>query len=212
MDFGKVTLDLLTGFGTTLGLFALTLVFSIPLGLLICFCSISKFKPVSFLSKTFVWIIRGTPLMLQLFVFYIGLPYLGIRIDKNLVAVVAFAINYGAYFSEIFRGGIRGIAKGQYEACSVLGIKKSQAFGRVILPQVGKNILAPMSNETITLVKDTALASSIAVVEITQKASQISVSIGNLLPLFYSGLFYLLFNGILTILFSIAEKKLNYYR
>lgn len=212
MDFGKITLELLKGFGTTLELFALTLVLAIPLGLLVCFCSMSKFKPVSYLTRILIWIVRGTPLILQLFVFYLGLPFLGIRIDKTLVAIIAFTINYSAYFSEIFRGGILAVPKGQHEAATVLGLSKPQTFFRVILPQVGKNILQPMSNEIITLVKDTALVTAIAVVEVTQRASEISVYIGNIYPLFYSGVFYLAFNGLLTLLFGYMERKFRYYR
>lgn len=212
MDFGKITLELLKGFGTTLELFALTLVLAIPLGLLVCFCSMSKFKPVSYLTRILIWIVRGTPLILQLFVFYLGLPFIGIRIDKTLVAIVAFTINYSAYFSEIFRGGILAVPKGQHEAATVLGLSKPKTFFRVILPQVGKNILQPMSNEIITLVKDTALVTAIAVVEVTQRASEISVFIGNIYPLFYSGVFYLAFNGLLTLLFGYLERKFRYYR
>lgn len=212
MDFGKITLELLKGFGTTLELFALTLVLAIPLGLLVCFCSMSKFKPLSYFMRILIWIVRGTPLILQLFVFYLGLPFLGIRIDKTLVAIIAFTINYSAYFSEIFRGGILAVPKGQHEAAAVLGLSKPQTFFRVILPQVGKNILQPMSNEIITLVKDTALVTAIAVVEVTQRASEISVFIGNIYPLFYSGVFYLVFNGLLTLLFGYTERKFRYYR
>lgn len=212
MDFGKITLELLKGFGTTLELFALTLVLAIPLGLLVCFCSMSKFKPLSYFTRTLIWIVRGTPLILQLFVFYLGLPFIGIRIDKTLVAIVAFTINYSAYFSEIFRGGILAVPKGQHEAATVLGLSKPETFFRVILPQVGKNILQPMSNEIITLVKDTALVTAIAVVEVTQRASEISVYIGNIYPLFYSGVFYLAFNGLLTLLFGYMERKFRYYR
>lgn len=212
MDFGKITLELLKGFGTTLELFALTLVLAIPLGLLVCFCSMSKFKPLSYFMRILIWIVRGTPLILQLFVFYLGLPFLGIRIDKTLVAIIAFTINYSAYFSEIFRGGILAVPKGQHEAATVLGLSKPQTFFRVILPQVGKNILQPMSNEIITLVKDTALVTAIAVVEVTQRASEISVFIGNIYPLFYSGVFYLVFNGLLTLLFGYTERKFRYYR
>lgn len=212
MDFGKITLELLKGFGTTLELFALTLVLAIPLGLLVCFFSMSRFKLVSFVTRILIWIVRGTPLILQLFVFYLGLPFIGIRIDKTLVAIIAFTINYSAYFSEIFRGGILAVPKGQHEAATVLGLSKPKAFFRVILPQVGKNILQPMSNEIITLVKDTALVTAIAVVEVTQRASEISVYIGNIYPLFYSGVFYLVFNGLLTLLFGYMERKFRYYR
>ena len=212
--FLPITRDLLTGFQTTVKLFALTLLFSLPLGLLISFGSMSKFSPLRLLIRTFVWIIRGTPLMLQLIVIYYGpglifdLPLM----DRFLAALVAFVINYACYFSEIYRGGIESISKGQYEAGQVLGLTKSQTFFKVVLLQVIKRIIPPMSNEIITLVKDTSLARIIAVYEIIWSAERFIKLKGLIWPLFYTGVFYLLFCGALTLLFGYIEKKMNYFR
>ncbi len=228
--FKEVSLSLLEGFGTTLEIFALTLLGAIPLGLLICFGSMSKFKPLKWLMKTFVWVIRGTPLMLQLIVIYYGPGLVGEwakdipnpnfliewlstwTIFERFVAVmISFIINYACYFSEIYRGGIESIPKGQYEACQVLGMNKTQTFFKVILMQVVKRIVPPMGNEIITLVKDTSLARIIAVYEIIWSAQAFAKSDGLIWPLFYTGAFYLVFNGLLTVLFGKFEKKLNYY-
>lgn len=213
MSFWNVTRALLEGFGTSFKLFILTLVFSLPLGLIISFGSMSKFKPLQYLVKAFVWIIRGVPLMLQLFiVFYVPGMLLNIRMtDRFTAALIAFVINYACYLSEIYRGGIQSIQKGQYEAGQVLGMTKSQIFFKVILLQVIKRIIPPISNEIITLVKDTALARVIAVVEITMVAEQF-MSRAMLWPMFYAGGFYLLFVGVLTILLGRLEKKLDYFR
>ena len=221
-EFVAVTLKLLEGFETTLHLFLLTLVFSLPLGLIISFGSMSKFAPLRYVTKTFVWIIRGVPLMLQLFiVFYVpGMVFdlqwpntmFGMDVDSRfLAALVAFVINYACYFSEIYRGGIESISKGQYEAGQVLGMTKSQIFFKITLMQVIKRILPPMSNEIITLVKDTALARVIAVVEIIKSAEEL-MSRAIIWPLFYAGVFYLIFVGALTLLFNYIEKKLSYYK
>ncbi|HIU69569.1 MAG TPA: amino acid ABC transporter permease [Candidatus Scubalenecus merdavium] len=229
--FLQVTRDLLEGFGVTLELFALTLVFALPLGLLFSFGSMSKFKPLKWLMKTFVWIIRGTPLMLQMIVIYYGPGLVGTWaqgienpnalvtwlaswsvFDRFVAVLIAFVINYACYFSEIYRGGIEGIPAGQYEAGQVLGMTKTQIFFRVVLMQVVKRILAPMSNEIITLVKDTSLARIIAVYEIIWAGQNYIKLEGLIWPLFYTGVFYLAFNGLLTILFNRAEKKLSYYR
>lgn len=212
-NFASVSLELLKGFWENVKLFGLTLVFSLPLGLIITFCSTSKFKPLKWLSKTFVWIIRGTPLMLQLFVvLYVpGLVFnFPIKV-RFTAALIAFVINYSCYFSEIYRGGIEGIPIGQYEAGQVLGMTKSQIFFKVVLMQVVKRIIPPMSNEIITLVKDTSLARVIAVSEIIMAADRFSAR-GVIWPLFYTGAFFLLFNGVLTVLFGRIEKKLDYYR
>lgn len=221
--FFEVTLSLLRGFGTTLLIFALTLVFSIPLGLIICFGSMNKLgfkiggkiiRPISMIVKAFVWVIRGTPLMLQLIIIYYG-PGLIFNMDlmpRFTAVLVAFVINYAAYFSEIYRGGIEGIPKGQYEACQVLGMTKSQTFFRVILMQVVKRIIPPMGNEIITLVKDTSLARVIAVYEIIWSAQAYIKMSGLIWPLFYTGVFYLAFSGLLTLLFGAIERKLDYYR
>ena len=218
--FIDVTLKLLEGFETTIALFILTLVFSLPLGLIIAFGSMTKFKPLRWITRTFVWIIRGVPLMLQLFivffvpgmVFDLQWPNSILGIDgRFFAALVAFVINYACYFSEIYRGGIESISKGQYEAGQVLGMTKTQIFFKVILMQVVKRILPPMSNEIITLVKDTALARVISVVEIIQVSYKL-MSRAIIWPLFYAGVFYLIFVGALTLLFGYLEKKLSYYK
>ena len=213
MGFWEVTLKLLSGLQQTCLIFVLTLVLALPLGLLIAFCSMSKFKPLSFITKIFVWIIRGVPLMLQIIiVFYVPGFLLGTPLISRFASVIAaFVINYACYFSEIYRGGIESISKGQYEAGQVLGMTKSQVFFKVILMQVVKRILAPMSNEVITLVKDTALARVIMIVEIIQ-AAQNFAAYGLMWPLFYTAVFYLIFVGLLTLLFGFFEKKLSYYK
>lgn len=213
MTFSQVTLDLLEGFLQNCEIFALTLIFSIPLGLVISFGSMTKFRLVKYITKTIVWIIRGTPLMLQLFVvFYVPGLVFGIPFKSRMTAaLIGFIINYACYFSEIFRGGIESIPKGQYEAGQVLGLTKSQTFFKIVLFQVVKRIVPPMSNEIITLVKDTSLARIIAVSEILMAAERFSGR-GLIWPLFYTGVFFLLFNGILTVLFNKIEKKLDYYK
>lgn len=212
MTFLEITSELSASFVENCKLFFLTLLMSLPIGLIITFGSMSKFKPLSYLTKTIVWIIRGTPLMLQLFVvFYVPGLVFGIPMrDRFMAALVAFVINYSCYFSEIYRGGIEGVSNGQHEAGQVLGMTKSQIFFKVVLMQVVKRIVPPMSNEIITLVKDTSLARVIAVVEILHAAERYTAK-GLIWPLFYTGLFFLLFNGILTLLFGYIEKKLNYY-
>lgn len=214
MNFSEVTLTLLDGFGTTCLLFIITLVCAIPIGFIIAFGSMSKFKPLSWLVKTIVWIIRGTPLMLQIFVvFYLPSLLLDISIQSRETAVlIAFVINYSCYFSEIYRGGIQSIPRGQYEAAQVLGMTKSQTFFKIILPQVIKRIIAPMSNEIITLVKDTSLARVIGVIELIRTSEKLLARYALIWPLFYAGAFYLIFVGVLTILFNLLEKKLNYYK
>ena len=211
--FLPVTLQLLDGFWESLKVFLLTLAFSLPLGLIVCFGSMSKFSPLKALMRCFVWVIRGTPLMLQLIIIFYGPGLLfGLPAMPRFTAtIVAFAINYACYFSEIYRGGIESIAKGQYEAGQVLGMTKGQIFFKIVLPQVVKRIMAPMSNEVITLVKDTSLARIISVYEIIW-AGESFIKKGLLWPLFYTGAFYLVFNGLLTLLFGYFEKKLNYYR
>lgn len=213
MGFWEVTLKLISGLEQTFLIFALTLVLALPLGLVISFGSMSKFKPLSFAVRIFVWIIRGVPLMLQIIiVFYVPGFLFGTPIFSRFTAVVAaFTINYACYFSEIYRGGIESVSKGQYEAGQVLGMTKTEIFFRVVLMQVIKRILAPMSNEVITLVKDTALARVIMIVEIIQ-AAQNFAGYGLMWPLFYTAVFYLAFVGILTLLFGFFEKKLSYYK
>lgn len=213
MDFFSITLKLLQGFLTTCEIFALTLVSALPLGLLIAFGSMSKFKPIKLFVRCIVWIIRGTPLMLQVIIIYY-VPGLVFNLDllpRFIAVLVAFAINYACYFSEIYRAGIEAIPKGQHEAGKVLGLTKSQIFSKIVLMQVIKNIIPPMSNEIITLVKDTSLARVIVVAEILKYAEDYT-AYGLIWPLFYTGLFYLVFVGGLTLLFGWLEKKLSYYK
>lgn len=233
--FWTVTMTLLEGFAETLKLFALTLAFSLPLGLIISFGSMSKFKPIKWLVRTFVWIIRGTPLMLQLIVIYYGPGLIAgwaqevimetgnatsfimwltewKVLDRFAAALLAFVINYACYFSEIYRGGIESISRGQYEACQVLGMSKAQAFIHVVFIQVIKRIIPPMSNEIITLVKDTSLARIISVYEVIWSGESFMKSDGLLWPLFYTGAFYLVACGLLTVLFNKLEKKMDYFR
>ena len=194
-------------------IFFLTLLFALPLGLVIAFGRMAKNPILRTVSKIYISIMRGTPLMLQLIVFGFGPGLLGIDGMNTFVAVmIAFVLNYACYFSEIFRGGIEGIPKGQYEAGFVLGMTKSQVFFKVILMQVIKRIIPPMSNEFLTLVKDTSLANTIMIYEITWNAKRFMNSAHILWPLFYSGLFYLAFNGILTLIFGYIEKKMDYYK
>lgn len=227
----NIWMELLKGFGTNCFLFVITLVMSIPLGLLITLCTMSKwapfkklarfggrmkwlaeFKPIRFVSKTFVWIIRGTPLMLQLFVvlYAPGLLFNYPISSRMTAAVIAFVINYAAYFSEIYRGGIESISVGQYEAGQVLGLTKTQVFFKVVLFQVIKRITPSMGNEVITLVKDSALARVIGVTEIIMNAQRFAAK-GIIWPLFGTGLYFLAFTGVLSIILSYIEKKLNYY-
>ena len=219
------------GFGKTLEIFILTLVFALPLGLIIAFGSMSRWSPLKALSKGLVWVIRGTPLMLQLIVIFYGPGLIGAWaseldstnvviqwlatwecFDRFTAVIVSFVINYACYFSEIYRGGIESIPKGQYEAGQVLGMTKSQTFFKVVLLQVIKRIIPPMSNEIITLVKDTSLARTISVYEIIWSSETFIRTDGLLWPLFYTGLFYLIFNGILTVVFGKIEKKLSYFK
>ena len=213
VSFGKVTSDLLLGFVENLELFSMTLLLALPFGLIITFGSMSKFKPLSWLTKTIVWIIRGTPLMLQIFVvlYAPGLLWDMPIKDRMLAVLVAFVINYAAYFSEIYRGGIESIPKGQYEAGQVLGMTKGQIFSKVVLFQVIKRIVPPMGNEIITLVKDTSLARIVGVAEIIMCAERFTKK-GLIVPLFSTGLYFLAFCGILTLLFGYIEKKMNYYK
>lgn len=206
------------GFLLNFKLFGLTLLFALPLGLIIAFGSMSRFKPLAWLIKVFVWIIRGTPLMLQLLVIFLGPGLMGMgnpwpdgSNGRLTAATVAFVINYACYFSEIYRGGIQSVPKGQYEAGEVLGMTKSQIFFKVTLLQVVKRILPPIGNEVITLVKDTSLARIISCKEIIMMANEYT-SKGLIWPLFSSGLFFLAFVGILTVLFGWLEKKLDYFK
>ena len=199
-------------------LFGVTLLLAIPLGLVVAFGSMSRFRPLSWFTKTFVWIIRGTPLMLQVIVFFFVPNLLNVKYHLNLPtfgrfggAAVAFVVNYACYFSEIYRGGIEAVPKGQYEAGQVLGMTRAQIFFRVTLMQVVKRIFPPMGNEIITLVKDTSLARIISNKEIIMMANEYSTK-GIIWPLFSTGLFFLIFVGALTLLFGWAERKLDYFR
>ncbi|MBQ7935982.1 MAG: amino acid ABC transporter permease [Clostridia bacterium] len=211
------------GFLQTLKLFAVTLLGAMPLGLLISFCSMSKFAPLKYLTKTVIWIVRGSPLMLQLLIIFYG-P--GLLFDLTLwgggesgrfaASAVAFIINYACYFSEIYRSGIEGVPRGQQEAGQVLGMTKSQIFFKVTLLQMVKRIVPPMSNEIITLVKDTSLARIISLQEVIwagQAFMKGSRGLSGLVwPLFFTGIYYLIFNGVLTILLGKLEKKLSYFQ
>ena len=206
------------GFLKTLEIFALTLLGALPLGLIIAFGSMSRFIPLKALIRTIVWIVRGTPLMLQLLIIYYG-P--GLLFDSNIwgggangrltAVLAAFIINYACYFSEIYRGGIESISKGQFEAGQVLGMTRSQIFFKIVLLQVIKRIVPPMSNEIITLVKDTSLARIIAVYELIWAGQTFIKGAAIIWPLFMTGIFYLAFSGILTLLFGYIEKKLSYF-
>lgn len=230
MSFWEVTLFLWDGFLISLLIFAVTLLCGVPLGLPIAMCSMSRFKTVKSISKVIVWIVRGVPLMLQIFIIYYvpGLLFdtpifsqvdrfffvnYGVADAGRITAVlIAFSINYACYFSEIYRGGIESISQGQYEAGYVLGLTKKQIFYKIVLKQVIQRIVPPMSNEIITLIKDTALANCIIVCEIIKQAKELAATKAMVWPLFYTGVFYLIFVGILTIVLGKAEKKLSYFR
>lgn len=217
--FWSVTWSLFGGLWTTFQIFLFTLLFALPLGLILAFGAMSRWKFLRGLVGTLVWIIRGTPLMLQLIIIFYG-PGLwlshniwsGSEAGRITATVVAFSINYACYFSVIFRGGIEGVPVGQREAGEVLGMTKSQIFFRVTLLQMVKRVVPPMSNEIITLVKDTSLARIIAAYELTFAGYSFMKSSGITWPLFYTGVFYLLFVGILTLLFRYIEQKLDYFR
>ncbi len=217
--FQEVTLALLEGFWTNIKLFALTLMFALPLGLIISVGSMSRLKILRLPVRFMIWVVRGTPLLLQLIAIYYG-P--GIIFSKQLwgggdagrfhAALFAFVFNYACYFSEIYRGGIQSIPTGQYEAGQVLGMTRAQIFFKVVLLQVIKRIVPPISNEVITLVKDTSLARVIAVYEILWNGQSFIKSDGIIWPLFYTGAFYLIFSGLLTILLGRLERRLDYFR
>ena len=226
-QFVEVLSRLSGGFVSSVFLFVLTLVIALPLGLLISFCTMSKFAPLRVLSKLVIWVLRGTPLMLQIFaIFYLpgllnlftwprmntGWAWFDATFSTRFIAaLVAFGINYAAYFSEIFRGGIQSIPKGQYEAGQVLGLTRREVFFKIVLLQVIKRIIPPISNEIITLIKDTALANTIAVYELIFRAKEFMLD-GLIWPIFLAGGFYLLFVGVLTVLLGKLEKKLDYFK
>ncbi|HIW20509.1 MAG TPA: amino acid ABC transporter permease [Candidatus Dorea intestinavium] len=216
MSLAIIIRELGTGMLISVLIFITTLLFSLPLGLLVAFGRMSKNKIVSTLIKGYISIMRGTPLMLQLMVVYFGPYYIfGIRISDSyrlVAALIGFVINYAAYFAEIYRGGIESMPKGQYEAAKVLGYTKGQTFFRIILPQVFKRILPSITNEVITLVKDTSLAFSIAVIEMFTVAKQLAATTSSVVPFIAAGVFYYIFNLLVAILMEKIEKHLNYYR
>ena len=205
---------MLDGAGVTLSIFFLTLVFSVPLGMLVAQGRMSRRRLVRTPLSFYIYIMRSTPLMLQIIVVFYGpgLLWQVQGLDRMPAVLVAFIINYAAYFSEIYRGGIESIPRGQHEAAQVLGMTRWQTFSRVVLLQVIKRILPPMSNEIITLVKDTSLARVIAISEIVMEAQEFIRTQSILWPLFYAGVFYLVFCGLLTLLFGFLERKLSYFR
>lgn len=213
MSFSDVTLELLQGFSYTCLLFAVTWILAVPLGVLFCRLSLSKNPIVVKIMQVFIWVIRGTPLMLQIIVvFYApGLLFNAPSTSRMLAAIAALVINYAVYFSEIFRSGYQSVAKSQTEAAEVLGFSRSQIFSRVILVQVIKKIIPPMSNETLSLVKDTALARVIAINEVLMAAQKIVSTYGIIWVLFYTAVFYLALNGLLSILSKRLEKRLSFF-
>lgn len=213
MSFLDVNLTLMEGLIPLLKLFFMTLLIALPLGLVICFGSMSKFKPLQALTKVIVWIVRGSPLMLQILIVYYGpgLLFGWKLLPRFTAAVITFAVNYACYFSEIFRGGIQSIPKGQQEAGLVLGMTRRQIFFKVTLLQLVKRIVPPLGNELITLLKDTALVRVINVYELIWKGESF-IKKGLIWPLFYTAVFYLILNGILTVLLEKGEKKLDYFR
>jgi polar amino acid transport system permease protein len=209
----KLLLILLEGMGTSLKVFALTLIFSIPLGMIVAVGKMSRHVIINFPIRVYISIMRGTPLILQLIFIYFGPYYIfDVTYDRFTAAIIAFSINYAAYFAEIFRGGMQSMPLGQYEAAQVLGYTKSQTFFRIILPQVVKRVIPASANEVITLIKDTALAQTIGVIELFSLAQKQSSFIFSVMPLFVAGVFYYILNLVVSGAFSFIEKKLNYYR
>ena len=214
--FWTVTQALMSGLWTTFEIFILTLIFSLPLGLIFAFGLLSRFKPVKAVMNVFVWVIRGTPLMLQLLVVFYG-PYYIFKIKlpyeyRFYAVIIGFALNYAAYFAEIYRSGIQSIPVGQREAAEVLGYSRAGTFFKIIFPQMVKRIMPPVTNEVITLVKDTSLAFAVAYTEMFTVAQQVSSSMASVMPLFVAGLFYYIFNFIVAYAMEMIEKKLDYYR
>lgn len=211
-----ICLKLLGGVGATLGIFFLTLLFALPLGLLVAFGRMSRFKPLSLLVKLYISIVRGTPLMLQLLVVFFGPYYLfHVRTSNEYrfyAVIIGFSLNYAAYFAEIYRAGIQAVPKGQHEACEILGYTRTQKFFKIVFPQMVKNILPAVTNEVITLVKDTSLAFAIAYTEMFTVAKQVAAAQATILPLFVAGLFYYVFNFVVAFVMETIEKKMNYFR
>lgn len=217
-DLGNLVPILWGGFQTTFAIFGLTLLFSIPLGLLVAVLKMSRFRIVRYPIAFYISVMRGTPLLLQIVALYFGSYYLSESLGSNLsfdrfpAVIVAFSINYAAYFAEIFRGGIESISRGQYEAAAMLGLTRTQTFFRIILPQVVKRVVPASANEVITLVKDTSLAQVIAVTELFALAKKQQAAYASIFPLFVAGIFYYVANLLLSVFFSYVERKLNYYR
>ena len=209
----KLIASMQDGFGATLLIFFSTLIFSIPLGMAVALLRMSRHRVVSAPISLYILIMRGTPLMLQLFAIYFAIPTLtGMNLDRMTATIIAFSLNYAAYFAEIFRGGIMGIPVGQHEASQVLGFTKVQTFVYIVLPQLFKRVLLPVSNEVITLVKDTSLANIIAVSELFRAAKNEASRTASIEPLFVAGIFYLIMNGAVTLVFSQLTKRMDYYK
>ena len=212
MNMYALIIQMLEGLVVTLSIFGITLIVAIPLGIAVALLRLSKVKPLSKVIELYIWVMRGTPLLLQLVFVFFGLPYIGIAIDRYPAAIVAFVLNYGAYFGEIFRGGIEAIDKGQYEAAESLGLSSKRTFFRIILPQVTKRILPAVGNEVITLIKDTSLVYVVGLGELLRVGKIASNREASLIPLMAVGIFYLILTAILTKSFEAVENKLSYYQ
>ena len=214
MSIEVMVRQMTAGFGQTCLIFFLTLIFSLPLGMIVYFGRVCRFKPLSWLVKIYISIMRGTPLMLQLLIWYFGPFYLwGMNIGgyKFTAIILGCSLNYAAYFAEIYRGGIESIPKGQYEAAEVLGYSKVQTFWKIIFPQMVKRVLPPVTNEVITLVKDTSLAFALAYTEMFTLAKQVAASTASIMPLFIAGLFYYIFNFLVAMVMEKLEKRMQYF-
>jgi len=215
MSFDVMLRQMTAGFGQTCLIFFMTLIFSLPLGMLVYFGRVSRIKPISWIVKIYISIMRGTPLMLQLLVVFFGPYYLfGISLSYSYrfyAVIIGFALNYAAYFAEIYRSGIESIPKGQYEAATLLGYSRGQTFFRIVLPQMVKNVLPSVTNEVITLVKDTSLVYSLSYIEMFAVAKQIAAAQTTVLPFFIAGVYYYIFNYVVAGVMELFEKKLNYY-
>ena len=218
-NFGNITKQLCKGFGATLSIFFLTMIISLPLGLLVTFGRMTKITPIRWITKIYISIMRGTPLMLQLLVVFFGPYYLfGIKLASTvphyrfIAVIIGFSLNYAAYFAEIYRSGIESIPAGQREAAKLLGYTRGQTFAKIILPQMIKRVMPPVTNEIITLVKDTSLAFVLSYMEMFTMAQQIAATLTNVMPIFVAGVFYYIFNYLVAFVMELIEKKLNYYQ
>lgn len=215
-SFIDICQKLMNGVGASMAIFFLTLLFSLPLGLLVAFGRMSRFKPLSLLVKLYISIVRGTPLMLQLLVVFFG-PYFLFKIQtppnyRFYAVIIGFSLNYAAYFAEIYRAGIQAVPVGQHEACEILGYNRVQKFCKIVFPQMVKNIIPPVTNEVITLVKDTSLAFAISYTEMFTLAKQVAAAQTTILPLFVAGLFYYVFNFVVAFVMELIEKKMGYFK